>query len=103
MLRLLMIAIVVCAVFGIAGPTAAQSEDGEFYAYYTRLDFKIPLEKAIPVIPYEAYEKEVTPDFDYARLSSPLRVPADGITGKYADIVVNLGTDGVVYQEIGNS
>ncbi len=57
MLRLLMIATVVSAVFGVAFLAAAQPEDGEFYAYYTRLDYQIPIEQALDYIPQEIDEE----------------------------------------------
>lgn len=75
-------------VTGIAESKSVASDD--FYAYYTRLDYDIPVEAALGNIPrVEEEDEEEEEEDDWASWD---RWDGGGpITGKYADIIVNIG------------
>jgi hypothetical protein len=89
-LIIITIAVSICLVLILS--SVARSSD--FYAYYTRLDYDIPIESATDYIPQELTEesREILArvralaeeeEGEEWRASGP-------ITGKYADIIVNL-------------
>ncbi|MCF7955243.1 MAG: LamG domain-containing protein [Phycisphaerae bacterium] len=59
----------------------SEAKDSGFYAYYTRLDYKIPLTEVHMNVPFHNKGK-----LDIRER----RIPDTAITGKYADIVVHL-------------
>jgi len=91
------------AVLGVMDCAAA----GNFYAYYTRFDYDIPIDKALYYIPQEIDEEskellKMLEELDAEREKEEEEEeeeirgwhPGDPITGKYADIAVNLGDMG---------
>jgi hypothetical protein len=71
---------------------AAQTSTDDFYAYYTRLDYDIPVQDVMGHIQRaDDYDDE----FEEEEEDEEQRwEPSDPITGKYADIVVNVGKAG---------
>jgi len=73
--------------YGASEKSAAKTSTDDFYAYYTRLDYDIPVDAALGNIPRA--EEEDEEDEDWASWD---RWDSGGpITGKYADIVINIG------------
>jgi hypothetical protein len=96
MRRMLIFAGVFVAVLMVLDCAAA----GDFYAYYTRLDYEIPIDQARNYIPQEidedskellkmleAFEGEEDEEEDEEEED---RRPRGPITGRYADVVVNV-------------
>ena len=92
MKRLLSFAGLIVGVLLIADFAVAN----DFYAYYTRLDYEIPLELAIDYIPQELEEEEFEEDKEFEEgeefeeEEEEEWLDSGPITGKYADIVVNV-------------
>ena len=86
-----MVLVLLCVVcYGQLEASAAQVGTDDFYAYYTRLDYEIPVEAALGNIPrVEEEEEEDEEEDDWASWD---RWDGGGpITGKYADIIINIG------------
>lgn len=74
-----------------AEDVSAQTSTDDFYAYYTRLDYKIPVEQALDYIPMEDEDDEGQEDEEEYESDGEERWKgSDPITGRYADIIVNV-------------
>ncbi|MHC4721993.1 MAG: hypothetical protein ACYS6I_04705, partial [Planctomycetota bacterium] len=85
--RLFVLALLCVACYGQLEKCTAKAGANDFYAYYTRLDYNIPVEAALGNIPRVEEEEEEEDDWAHW-----VRWDGGGpITGKYADIIVNIG------------
>jgi hypothetical protein len=76
------------ACYGAFEKSTAQAGTDDFYAYYTRLDYDIPVDSVLGYIPRIDEEDEDEEEEDWASWD---RWDGGGpITGKYADIIVNI-------------
>ena len=106
MRKMLIFAGVIVAVLMVLDCAAA----GDFYAYYTRLDYEIPIDQARDYIPQEIdedskellrmleefegeeeEEAEEDAEEEEEEAEERGRRPRGPITGRYADVVVNVG------------
>ncbi len=86
------------------GNAVSGGSTDDFYAYYTRLDYEIPVEAALDYIPQEDEdaEEEDDEDEDEAEEEDEEDEEEEGVTdgpisGKYADVIVNLGDGQLVF------
>jgi hypothetical protein len=93
------------ACYGESEKSAAQTSTDDFYAYYTRLDYDIPVQDVMGHIQRaddyddefeeeEEDEGDENEEEDEEEEEEQRWEPSDSITGKYADIVVNVGKAG---------
>ncbi len=83
MKKALVLLFLVSTVYPAASHASVKSD---LYAYYTRLDYKIPLSEIRTDVPFARREQDaIDPDVEGRR-----RRRGSEITGKYADIVVHI-------------
>ena len=104
----LMFLCIICC--GPLEKSIAQDQPDDFYAYYTRLDYDIPVEQALDYLPMEYEEQEELNDEDEEAEEEEEEEEDDDdedededederwkgtgpITGRYADVIVNIGRD----------